>query len=80
MNKRVRDMYIIVLGRKPSTKILRIDTLPQDWMGIVYEDHSVFAVPPFTDEEGSPITIAVNEELTDDLCACGDCFGSRPDK
>lgn len=70
----MRDIYLLVLGVKPGKKIMRIDTLPQNWMGVVYEDYSVYAIPPFTDEKGNPMTLTIKEELIDELWAPDDNF------
>lgn len=49
----IKDLYLLLLKRKYGIKILRVDDMPQDWVGIVFDDCSVHAIPPFIDKSGN---------------------------
>jgi hypothetical protein len=62
MNTNVKDIYKLLLGKQSGKKIIRIDPMPGDWMGIVYDDYHVWAFPPFLDQNGNPVSITVRKK------------------
>jgi hypothetical protein len=62
MDTNVKDIYKLILGQQTGKKIVRIDPMPGAWMGIVYDDYHVWAFPPFTDQDGNIVSLAVGKK------------------